>query len=296
MATTKARRSEALVAWMFSAPGVAAFTLFVLMPALAAVAVSFTSWDLIGDIEWAGLDKYKMLLSDPDLVKAARVTGVFVALGVVPSAVLGFAVANLINVDGRFVRWVRGFCFAPMAASSAVVAVLASQLFSRRGAINSLLVTLGLPQPDWLNSTMWAAPAIVLVMCWVSLPLVSILYLAALQRIPREVLEAAQLDGAGVFRRLVFVTWPGVASTTALVLLLQFLTFVGGGLSIALILTEGGPLGATRSLAYYAYEVAFSRLDIGYSSVVALFQLAVVIVIAIGAGAVQRQVRRRGQR
>jgi multiple sugar transport system permease protein len=139
----------------------------------------------------------------------------------------------------------------------------------------------GTDGPDWLSDTTWARPALVLMMIWGALPIVIILYLGGLQRVSDDIYAAASLDGAGAWRQLWSMTWPNVWPTTLLVTVLQAVGFVSGSFEVSLIMTNGGPLGTTQSLALYAYKVAFSDRDIGYASALSLFQLVLMGAIVL---------------
>ena len=155
--------------------------------------------------------------------------------------------AVLLDWQAKFVGAIRLLYFLPLVVSTAVAGVLWSTLFSPSyGMINRLLGLVGITGPTWLASTTWALPALTIVVIWLSLPLVVILYLAGLQRIPKQIFEAARIDGAGPWLRLWAIIWPNVRSTTALVLVLEILQFLAAPFEVGLIMTYGGPLDARR--------------------------------------------------
>ncbi|MFI0938471.1 carbohydrate ABC transporter permease [Streptomyces sp. NPDC021020] len=276
------RRRDTLAAVAFLTPSMVAFTLFVILPALGAFGLSFFDWDLFGTPRWVGLDNFSRLFQDSEMWDSLRVTVEFVVLGVIPTIVIGFVLAVLINSRMRGIGALRILYFAPMVASSAVAAVLWSYMYDdRAGVVNRVLGWVGIDGPAWLSSTTWALPALTVMMIWLGLPLVMILYLAGLQRIPADIYAAASLDGAGRWRQLWSITWPNVGSTTVLVATLQLINFVSGSFEVSLIMTNGGPLGHTQSLALYAYQTAFHQTDMGYASALSLFQL-VLIALVVG--------------
>ncbi|QNE16715.1 sugar ABC transporter permease [Kribbella qitaiheensis] len=266
-----------------------AFTLFVLVPALAGLGLSFFAWDLFTPPAWVGLANFQRLFDDPEVWTSLKITAEFVLFGVAPTVVVGFVLAVLINSRLRGVGALRILYFAPMLASSAVAAVLWSYMYDpRSGVANWLFSLFGADGKDWLTDTTWALPALVLMLIWLALPLVIILYLAGLQRIPDDIYAAASLDGATVWRQLWSMTWPNVVPTTVLVTVLQTINFVSGSFETSLIMTKGGPLGHTQTLALYAYLTAFESSDIGYASALSLLQLTIIAALIVIIRTVQR--------
>jgi multiple sugar transport system permease protein len=277
------KRRDTIAAVVFLTPSMVGFTLFVILPALGAFGLSFFSWDLFGTPQWVGLANFRRLFQDSEMWTSVKVTVEFVILGVIPTILVGFVLAVLINSRMRGIGALRILYFAPMVASSAVAAVLWSYMYDdRAGVANRVLGWFGINGPAWLSSTTWALPALSIMMIWLALPLVMILYLAGLQRIPADIYAAASLDGAGPWRQLWSITWPNVAATTVLVTTLEVINFVSGSFEISLIMTNGGPLGHTQSLALYAYQTAFHQTDMGYASALSLFQIVLIgLVVAL---------------
>lgn len=287
------KRRDAWAAALFLAPSMVGFTLFVILPALIGLGLSFFRWDLFGTPEWAGLDNITRLFKDPTMWSALWTTIEFIVLGVIPTILVGFVLAVLINSRMRGIGPLRILYFAPMVASSAVAAVLWSYMYDpRAGVANKVLGWFGVDGPAWLSSTTWALPAMSVMMIWLAVPLVMILYLAGLQRIPDDIYAAAALDGAGRWRQLWSITWPMVRATTVLVATLQVINFMSNSFEVSLIMTDGGPLDRTQTLALYAYKTAFGDSDMGYASALCLFQLVLiglaVLLFRLGARILRR--------
>lgn len=280
----RARRFDVMAAWGMLTPAIVMFTVFVIVPAVVGIALSFMEWDFFNPPTFVGFDNYSRLITDPDMWQALGVTIQYVFLGVIPTILLGFMIAVLINVNMPGVPVLRVLYFVPVVLSVAVSAVLWSFMYDpRQGPIAALLRLLGLPPVDFLNSEVLALPSLVLMMIWLALPIVIIFYLAGLQRVPEDIYSAAALDGAGSWRMLWSMTWPNVMPTTYVVVVLQVINFVANSLDVSLIMTGGGPLGATRSLALLAYEQAFSFQDVGYASALSIFQLLLIVgIVALG--------------
>jgi multiple sugar transport system permease protein len=284
------RRGDGVAALALVGPNIVAYLLFIVVPAVSGVVISFYSWDLFTTPQWVGLANYRLLLSDPAIGGALWHTVLFVLLGVVPTVLLGFVFAVLLDWQAKFVGAIRLLYFLPLVVSTAVAGVLWSTLFSPSdGMINRLLGLIGVSGPTWLASTTWALPALTIVVIWLSLPLVVILYLAGLQRVPKQIFEAARIDGAGPWLRLWAIIWPNVRSTTVLVLVLEILQFLAAPFEVGLIMTYGGPLDATTSLSFYAYRQAFEFGKMGYASAISMVQFFALLLIVCVVGLVIRR-------
>ncbi|MBP2355927.1 ABC-type sugar transport system permease subunit [Kribbella aluminosa] len=277
----RGRNLDAVTAAAFLTPGMLAFALFVILPAVGGLVLTFFQWDLFGTPKWVGLANVSRLFGDADMWHALGVTALFVLMGVVPTILIGFVLAVLVNTKMPGVGVVRVFYFAPMIASAAVSALIWVNLYNSTGLVNQVLAWAGISGPNWLSDLTWARPALVVMMIWSGLPLVIILYLAGLQRVSEDIYAAAALDGASKWRQIWSMTWPNVWGTTLLIAVLETVGFVSGSFEVALIMTDGGPLGTTQSLALYAYKVAFSERDIGYASALSLFQLVLMMAVVL---------------
>jgi multiple sugar transport system permease protein len=286
-------RGDRLAATLLIGPNVIAYIVFIVVPAVSGVIIGFYSWDLFTSPKWVGLANYRKLFHDPMVAHATWHSFEFVVLGAVPTVLVGFLFATLLDWQAKFIGAIRLLYFLPLVVSTAVAGVLWSTLFSPSyGMVNRILGLVGIDGPTWLASTTWALPALTLVVIWLSLPLVVILYLAGLQRVPKQIYEAARIDGAGVWVRTWAVTWPNVRSTTVLVVVLEVLQFLSAPFEVSLIMTYGGPLDATTTLSFYAYRQAFELGKMGYASAISMVQFFVLLAIV---AAVALLIRRWGR-
>lgn len=282
----KLKRNDRFWVFVFVTPNLVMYSLFILIPSAAGVLLSFCEWNILGPISWVGFDNYQRLLDDELLLPALGRTLKFVALGVLPTVFGGFLVAVLLNWKVKGIGVFRAMFFLPLTVSSAVAGIAWSSIFNpEAGWINRILEIVGITGPEWLSSFTWALPSITIIVIWLSLPLVIILYLAGLQRISPEIMEAAALDGANVWQRLWQVIFPCVSATTTLVVAIEILAFLSAPFEISLLMVQGGPLDSTTSLAYYAYKVAFEQFEVGYSAALVMLQffalLSIVVPIAL---------------
>lgn len=284
------RRDEAVAAWVMLFPAFVLFSVFVLVPTLVSIAMSLFEWHFFDTPRWVGGANFVRMLSDPNVGQSIQVTFTFVILGVVPTILLGFMCAALTNAGLRGVGVLRVLYFIPVVVSVAVSAVLWSFLFdSRQGPIAAVLRMLGITMPDVFTNQILVVPTLTVILIWAGLPLVIILYLAALQRVPPDVYDAAALDGSGGWRTLWSITWPNVSGTTVVIGVLQIVAFAAGALDLALIMTNGGPLGASRALGLYAFQQAFNYQDVGYASALSFLQILIIVsLVGIGQLIVRR--------
>jgi ABC-type sugar transport system permease subunit len=285
--------SDTRSAWILLAPALILFFVFIIVPTIAGLVLSFFKWDFFGTPTFAGLSNFSTLMGDSLAWKSLGVTMLFVLLGVVPTILLGFVLAVIVNVNMPGVGVLRVLYFVPVVLSVAVSAVLWTFIYDpRQGPVSALFRMFGAQAPDVLHSSTLAVPGLVLMMIWLALPVVILLYLSALQRVPPDIYDAAALDGAGAWRVLWSMTWPNVAGTTFVVAVLQIINFVSSSLDVSLIMTNGGPLGATRGLSLYAYQQAFTDQNVGYASVLSVLQLLVVVAIVTAGRLLIRRINR----
>jgi multiple sugar transport system permease protein len=280
---SRTRRERLIAGYAMSGPNIVLYATFVLIPAIVGIVLCFYDWDFFSDPVFVGFDNFSRALTDPRAWQSLLITFQFLVLGVIPTVLLGFALAVLVNTQIRGVGVIRVLYFVPIVVSSAVASVLWSWLYQpQTGLFNYILGLFGIEGPAWLVSTTWALPALTLMLIWMSLPLVIILYLAALQRIPTEIIEASLIDGANGWTRLWRIIWPNVSAMTILVFALQVLHFLGAPLEVSLIMTQGGPVNSTTSLSLYIYRMAFERGDVGYAATLAIIQFLIILLLGGG--------------
>jgi multiple sugar transport system permease protein len=262
------------------APNLLMFTVFVVLPVVGGLLLSFTTWNITnGFPKWVGLQNYRTMYHDPLVWQSVKTTLKFIVLGVIPTVFISLWLAMLINFRFRFVGSVRALYLIPAAMSFAASAVVWRYLYldgPGYGVINYVISLFGVTPPDWLASTTWTIPALDIITIWLSLPIATVLYLAALQRIPESVIEAATLDGAGPIRRVRYIIWPGVRYMTPLVAIVALLSFTNGSFDLVNILTKGGPLYSSQTLIYYIYVTGFSYGLFGYAAALSVLQIVLI--------------------
>jgi multiple sugar transport system permease protein len=278
-------RAEARAAWLLLAPALGAIALFFAVPVLAALVLSTTDFDIyaISDFtrtRFVGLDNYRQLLADPLFWKALRNTLVFVVVGAPLTLGLALGGALLVNSRRTFLPGLyRTVFYAPVVTTLVAVAVVFRYLYHPRyGLINHLLGALGLPAIDWLGDPRYATVAIALLSVWRSFGYALVIYVVGLQSVPESLYEAARLDGAGPWRQFTEVTWPLLKPTT---LFVAVLTTVGLFQIFAepYVMTRGGPLDSTLSIAMLMYEQGFRWWNMGTAAAVAFVLFALILAV-----------------
>ncbi|AJT40679.1 sugar ABC transporter permease [Psychromicrobium lacuslunae] len=253
------RRRQTLVAWMFCLPFVAVFATFMLMPIGGSLAMSFTditSRDLQTPfaVGFVGLDQYLSLLGDQRFLTSLAVTGLFVLIGI--PITIGFALALAVGLNtgrGRIVTILRVGYYAPAVTSIVAISVAWKYILQPDGLLNAALGLVGIPGVNWLNDPVWALPSLIMLAVWRNVGTLMVIFLAGLQSIPKDLLEAATMDGAGAWRRFFGVTLPMLRPTIllgAVLISVGYLQFF----EEAFVMTGGGPLDRTLSVAFYTYQ------------------------------------------
>ena len=268
--------------WLFVAPATVLVLGLSLFPAAWAFVLSLQEWDGFSEAQFVGLDNYAGLITDEDFFAAVLHTGVYTALFVPMSVLAGLFLAVALNRKIRFIGLYRTAIFVPFVASAAATGILSTYLFNPQfGLVNNILRTLGLPQQGWLEDQNQAMIVIALMSLWGQAAFTTVIYLAALQDISPELLEASRLDGANRWQSFWHVVWPALRPVTIFVGIWQTIGSIQL-FDLVYTTTRGGPLDATKTIVYYLWEQAFRRLDFGYGSAVAYALFALTLLITIG--------------
>lgn len=279
-------RRASLAPYVLVTPALAALLVFFVVPVLAALLLSFTDFDLYGvadpgNVRFVGLDNYARLLHEPLFFRALGNTALFVFVGAPLSIAASLAAALLLASPlARAQAWFRTALFSPVVTTVVAVAVIWRYvLHTRYGFLNYALGAIGVAPVDWLGDPRWAMPAIVLFAAWKGFGINMVILLAGLQAIPRELYEAARLDGAGAVARLRYISLPALAPTLAVV---TVLTLVGYCQLFAepYVMTQGGPAQRTVSVLYFMFEEGFKWWNLGFASAVAFAFFAMLGVAA----------------
>jgi multiple sugar transport system permease protein len=278
MLSRAARRN--LEGYLFAAPWIVGFFVFTLGPMAASFYLGFTDYNVFRDMNWVGLENYRRILGGEERLVNLAVynTLYFSVLSVVFSLVTALAVAVMLNRRYPGVRLLRTAYYVPsVAAGVAVTLVWIWLLDTHNGLVNQALGLVGIVGPPWLTSPDWAKLGLVLVSMW-GLGNTMVIYLAALQGVPQELLEAASIDGAGTLRRFWHITVPMISPTLLFTLVMaiigSFQVF-----TLAFVMTEGGPANSTLMYVLYLYRAGFQEFRMGYASALAWLLFLVILVL-----------------
>ena len=267
--------------WLFVGPSTVLVLGLSVFPALWAFFISRTKWDLIRPARDVGWRNYQQLVADPEVWGAIGHTLFFTAIFVPVSIVLGVLIAIALNQRIRFVGLYRTAIFIPFVASAAATGILASFVFEPQyGVANEVLRRVGLGPLPFLESTTQAMLVIVLIALWGQVGFTVVVYLAALQDISQDVVEAALVDGVNRRQLFRYVTLPELAPVTVFTAVWQTITALQV-FDLVFTTTRGGPLSSTTTLVYYIYDQAFKGSRFGYGAAVSYVLFAATMVITL---------------
>ncbi|WP_082098722.1 carbohydrate ABC transporter permease [Demequina iriomotensis] len=280
-ANNKLHRREHAWAAAFMAPPVIGWIAFLLFPLGFSVYASLTNWNGIGNMTFIGLDNYTRLLQDPYFWKALWNT-VFYMIGIPIGLALSLALALALSRKIRGRTFFRTVYYIPVISSLAAVAILWQWAYNGDfGLVNQALGLVGIDGPNWLMDPTWAKPALIIMAVWKGLGYSTLLYLAAVQAVPRSLYEAAALDGATSWKRFTKITWPMVQPVT---FFLVVTNIIGGSMiftEINIMTPTGGPSWSTASLVWYVWNQAFRNLQMGYATAMALVLGILVLIVTV---------------
>lgn len=295
----KSSTKEALWAYLFLLPNFLGFVLFTFFPVLASFILSFVEWDILSPARFVGLGNFINLLgfhiadgrlvsNDPLFWKFLGNT-LFLMLGIPIGMMASLAIAVAMNQKVKGIVFFRTIYFLPTISSGVAICILWKWIYNPDfGLLNSAIASLGnflhipLTGPNWLSSTAWAKPALMLMSFWVGLGGYNmILYLAALQGISRELYEAADIDGASEWQKFWAITWPMISPTTFFIGIMSIIGGFQGGFMAARVMTGGGPHYATTTIEYYIFMKLYDWQTVGYAATIAWILFLMIFVVTL---------------
>jgi multiple sugar transport system permease protein len=274
------RRRGALIGFGFVLPMFVLFVAFRFTPFAGGIGLAFSSMDLGGEISWAGLANFRHMLADRLFWKALTVTLVYTLIAVPLVIAVSIGLALLVRRSFAGVRFFRSVFFLPMITSLVLAGVIFIWIFNDDGPVPSLMSALGLPTGSWLTSSALALPAVAIVAAWGRFGFDMLVVLARLNEIPRELEEAALIDGAGPWQRFRHLTLPQLRSVVFFLVVIETI----GSFQVfdaVYIMTAGGPVNSTYTLGYMLYDQAFKFFNFGYSAAVSMVLFVIVLVFTM---------------
>ena len=283
------RHREWLAAYLFLIPDALGLLVFLGLPMALALSLGFFEVDGFGNYEYIGLRNYRDMFSDPLFRGSLKVTAIYVAALVPSIFVVGLSLALLVKQRLPLIPLFRGMIFLPYVISLVVIGLIWQFiLVDRIGMVNKAIGQLrldriGIERRSWLGEPELALGSLLVVCIWFLMGYYMLIFLAGLQEIPRELYEAARIDGARPWHTFKDITLPLLKPTSFFVLLTSTVTAVAGGqgFDLVFIMTQGGPNNETNLIIYYIYQQAFQFSHYGYAAAMASF-LVVVLVLLTG--------------
>lgn len=276
------RRSWA--GWLFALPAAVMYGVFVLRPTISTVQYSFFEWDGITPATWAGLDNYRRVLTEPELLSAighAFFLVIFFTLIPVTGGLLVAALLQEIRVRG-LVTAARTLLFLPQVVPGAAAAIAWVWMLSSKGAVNQALDAVGLDGVSraWLGDFTWALPAVGVIGTWLGLGFCTVLLISGIGKIDTSLYEAARLDGAGFFATFRAVTLPGLRGEIGVCVTVTVIAALAS-FDIVLMSTQGGPGTSTMVPGVMIYQLAFTEARIGLASALAVVLTFLILVVIL---------------
>src|ERR1700744_2268362 len=279
---TRARRRRILVAYAFMLPSLAVMGVFMFYPLIRAAILSFTNYSVFGVAKYVGLANYTTLLQSHQFWGDLGNTVYYAAVTTPVSVALALALALLLNRRGLPARGVlRAAIFLPAVVSLAVAAIPFRLMFTPSiGLITYWLGAIGVHSTDWLDSTTWAMPAVIIVGIWKDVGFYMVIYIAGLQTIPPEFYEAARIDGASAWQRFRNITWPLLSNTTMFVTIIALIASFQAFDQI-FVMTQGWPAFSTETLVMLIYRQGFQNFQMGYASAIGYVLVLIILIFSL---------------
>jgi multiple sugar transport system permease protein len=277
------RRQQAVAAWLLAIPFTVLFLAFTLGPVLASFGMSFTDMRRADirtpfGVNFVGLDNFTKLVEDPLFRKVTLNTLLYLVLGVPLTMAVALLVAVLVNRVNRLKGFFRVGYYLPVVTSIVAVSVVWKFLLRDNGGlVNTVLGWVGIDGPAWLDSTALSLPTLVVMATWRNFGTLFVIFLAGLQTIPKELNEAAEVDGAGGWHRFRYITLPMLRPVMlfgAVITGIGYLQFF----EEAFVMTKGGPLDSTRSVTYYTFD-QFGYGNFGYAAAASYLLFLAIVVL-----------------
>lgn len=252
----------------YVAPWIAGFALFTVYPFAYSLYLSMTSWTGIGPKQFVGLHNYvQMFTDDPLFLKSLWNTAYYMIFSLPGQMLVAFLLAILLNQRVRLMPVFRVAFYLPSVTAGVATAVLWVYILGPDGVVNQFLSLFGLQGPNWFGSTTWAMPGLIIMSFW-GVGQTMVIYLAALQSVPKDLYDSAEIDGANSLQRTRHVTFPMITPVIFLTLILGVINSAQT-FTVALVITNGGPNNSTLFILLYIYNNAFRFFKLGYASAMA---------------------------
>jgi len=278
----KRSTQETMTGYGFMAPTIVVASVFLILPVIYAIVLSFYKVQLLGEtsLRFLGFKNFWRMVEDERVWIALGNTARYAAIVVPTQTLLALTLALILNSQIKGKQLFRVIFFLPTVTSSAVLTLIFMWIYNSNGLLNAVLSFLGLPTYNWLGDPAVALNGIMIMNIWSTAPLFMVIYLAALQDIPESLYEAATIDGANRWEKLFYITLPFLQPVTFFVIVISIIgTFQLFDQSYIFSAGTGGPNDSTLTIVLLIYQYAFKSLDMGYALALTLM-LAIVLITA----------------
>lgn len=274
-------RWNIVLPYLLISPYLIIYVVFILVPLLWVLYLSFTNYSAMNPGEWVGLDNYKRMFSDNTFFIAIQNTGIYWIFTVIPGMIIGLIAANFLNLKLKASPLFLGLIYLPGVMSGVGVAMTWLWLYDpRNGPINKIVEFLGFAGKDWLMDPTFALPSIIIVGIWIGIGFSMIIYLAGLQGISEQLYEAASIDGASNIRQFFIIKIPLLKPITFFLFIINTITSFQV-FDIVYIMTNGGPANRTTTIVNEIVKRGFEDYSMGYASTLAIFLLGITLCFTV---------------
>jgi len=273
--------SKQFTPYLFLAPAAVILILFFFVPFIESFLLSFQSYrNDIYNPQWVGLENYINLFHAPIFWKTLANTFIYL-IGVVPLlVVLSLVIAILVNQELRGIKIFRVMIYIPVIVSIVVAGIAWKWIYADNGILNYMMSLFHISRVGWLTDPRFSLYSVMAVTVWKGLGYYMVIYLAALTSVPKDLYEASDIDGANTLQKHLAVTVPHLMPTITLVSVISSISAMKVFVEIY-VMTQGGPLNASKTIVYYIYQRAFENLDMGYASAAGVVLLVIVMIMSI---------------
>lgn len=279
---TNFRWIEGLKDFTFALPALLALAIFVYYPLLNSLYLSFTNWNMTRPVKkLVGWDNYAYLLTSDTFYKVLKITFTYTVLDVTLTLSIGLLLALLFNHTSKLFNFMRSLIFMPHYISMVIVAMVFLWIFNGQyGVLNKLLEKLGIEPVLWLMNPKTALWALIVVSVWNGVGFTMIIFIAGLRSVPLDYYEASSIDGATKWHQFWSITLPLLSPTTLFLFITNFISSMQVFQSVD-IMTNGGPLDATKAMVYWIYEMAFGEFRTGRASALVIIFFLIIVLLTI---------------
>lgn len=280
---------NAATAGMFLLPSFIGMLIFIILPILFSIGLSFTKWDLLTEMKWVGSDNYTSILTSDKFYESLKHTLLFIALYLPSVIIISFFISVLLNQKLKGKNFFRAIYFLPVITSWVAVSVVWRWVLNTDyGLVNYGLSLIGIQGPAWLTSTRWAMIAVILTSVWKDIGFVTVIFLAGLQEIPDMYYEAAEIDGANSWQKTKSITFPLLARTLHFIIVISLINSFQV-FDQVWIMTEGGPAGATSVIVEQIYRNAFRYSKMGSAAALSWILFILIFITTM----IQNQIKKK---